>query len=51
MKNKKISLNQDQQCMVEANLSIVHKVIRARFTVNESLLSFSYEDLYQEGFV
>lgn len=49
MKNKKISLNQDQQCMVEANLSIVHKVIRARFTVNESLLSFSYEDLYQEG--
>lgn len=49
MKNKKISLNQDQRCMVEANLSIVHKVIRARFTVNESLLSFSYEDLYQEG--
>ena len=49
MKDKKICLNQAQTCMVEANLDIVHKVIRSKFTVNESLWNFSYEDLYQEG--
>lgn len=41
MKDKKICLNQAQTCMVEANLDIVHKVIRSKFTVNESLWNFS----------
>lgn len=39
----------DQQKLVEQNLNIVSRVIYRYIIVNETLVGFEYDDLYQEG--
>lgn len=46
---KNISLNNQQQRIVEENLGIVKLVIHKSIIVNDNLYGFEYDDLYQEG--
>lgn len=46
---KTISLNQNQQTLVEENLSVVKLAIHKSIIVNDNLYGFEYDDLYQEG--
>lgn len=46
---KNIRLTPEQQKLVESHLPLVHWIIRDAVSVNESVLGFEYDDLYQEG--
>lgn len=46
---KDIHLSDEQQHLVESNLSIVHWIIRESIHVNRTIYGFEYDDLYQEG--
>lgn len=46
---KNISLNKNQQTLVEENLSVVKLAIHKSIIVNDNLYGFEYDDLYQEG--
>lgn len=46
---KNISLNNQQQKIVEENLGIVKLAIHKSIIVNDNLYGFEYDDLYQEG--
>lgn len=46
---KNISLNNQQQKLVEENLGIVKLAIHKSIIVNDNLYGFEYDDLYQEG--
>lgn len=46
---KNIRLTPEQQKIVESHLPLVHWIIRDAVSVNESVLGFEYDDLYQEG--
>ena len=38
-----------QQKLVETHLDVVHKTIYREITVNENIVGFEYDDLFQEG--
>ena len=46
---KNISLNNQQQRLVENNLGVVKLAIHKSIIVNDNLYGFEYDDLYQEG--
>lgn len=46
---KNISLNNQQQSLVEENLGVVKLAIHKSIIVNDNLYGFEYDDLYQEG--
>lgn len=46
---KNISLNNQQQKIVEENLGIVKLAIHKSIIFNDNLYGFEYDDLYQEG--
>ena len=46
---KNISLNNQQQRLVEENLGVVKLAIHKSIIVNDNLYGFEYDDLYQEG--
>ena len=46
---KNISLNNQQQRMVEENLGVVKLAIHKSIIVNDNLYGFEYDDLFQEG--
>ena len=43
------TLNEEQQAIVEQNLSVIHWAIHNFIKVNESIFGFEYADLYGEG--
>ena len=43
------ALNTAQQRLVEQNLDVVHKTIYREIAVNENIVGFEYDDLFQEG--
>lgn len=46
---KEIRLTNEQQRLVENNLSVVQWVLHESIHVNHSIYGFEYDDLYQEG--
>ena len=48
---KNISLNNQQQRMVEENLGVVKLAIHKSIIVNDNIYGFEYDDLLQEGYV
>ena len=44
-----IRLTRDEQKLVEDNLHMVSRIIYRRINVNEAVVGFEYDDLYQEG--
>lgn len=49
MNMKNISLNNQQQKLVEENLGVVKLAIHKSIIVNDNLYGFEYDDLFQEG--
>lgn len=49
MNMKNISLNHQQQKLVEENLVVVKMAIHKSIIVNDHLYGFEYDDLFQEG--
>lgn len=46
---ERLFLNDSQRRLAEQNLNIVSRVIYRHIIVNETLVGFEYDDLYQEG--
>ena len=49
MNMKNISLNNQQQKLVEENLGVVKLAIHKNIIVNDNIYGFEYDDLFQEG--
>ena len=46
---KMSSLGRREQQLVEQNLHLIPPIIYRRFIINEAIVGFAYEDLFQEG--